>query len=139
MNKDQYQVLCNRRQAFDNLVWQTPPLATAAQAFLLAASFDSDATKQNSIILAVFSGLVGLASVQLMAKHRHGEIEDAELLSRYEAENIADGFSILHGKRSPGFVKFNILTRFSSFRVWFSILCGFVALALYAVVVAAMR
>lgn len=136
MNKEQYQIICNRRQSFDNLVWQTPPLATAAQAFLLAASFSADTVKTNSVILAMFSAIVGLASVQLMAKHRHGEIEDAECLSRFEADHVAEGYSVLHGKSRKTFLQSNFLTRRSSFRIWMVVLCGFVALAIYAMAVA---
>jgi len=139
VNKDQYQVLCSRRQAFDNFVWQTPPLATAAQAFLLAASFAPETTKEISVILAAFSGIVGLASVQLMAKHRHGEIEDAELLGRFEADHTEDGYSILHGKDRIRLMKTNIFTQRSSFQIWIFVLSGFVALALYAIYAAAMR
>lgn len=135
MNQEQYAILCARRQSFDNLVWQTPSLATAAQAFLIAAAFDSGSTPINSLILASFSGVVGLASIQLIAKHRHNEVEDSEILKKYELSRPGE-LTVLHGKRQPNN---GLLTRFSSFKIWSLVLWGFFALAVFGVTEAVCR
>ncbi|MEA3018273.1 MAG: hypothetical protein QOI38_2995 [Sphingomonadales bacterium] len=140
MNEQQYLMLCARRQGSDAFVWQTPPLAIAAQAFLLIASLDDQTKPGIAVVLAVFSGLLGMASVQLMMKHRHREIEDSELLLQFERAHEQDGYAVLHGRRGPvDGVPRNWLVRQSSFRVWSATLAGFVGLALYAAIVALTR
>lgn len=133
MNKEQYPMVCARRLAFDSMVWQTPPLAIAAQAFLLATAFDPDAKSTISFVLAIFSAVVGLASIQLMTKHRAHEIADAELLRRFEAANRSDGYSVVHGRSRAAEVRHGFMSRLSSFQIWIAVLSGFVGLAIYAV------
>ena len=140
MTEEQYFMLCQRRQGFDAFVWQTPPLAIAAQAFLLTASFDSETTPGIALVLAIFSGLLGAASVQLLMKHRLCEIEDSQRLRLFEEANVGKGFEVLHGPRAPvEGVPRNWIVRRSSYRVWAATLVGFVGLAIYAVVAALMR
>ncbi|HYD12831.1 MAG TPA: hypothetical protein VEC11_08280 [Allosphingosinicella sp.] len=137
MTEEQYLMLCQRRQGFDSFVWQTPPLAIAAQAFLLTASFDHDTTRWVAVLLAIFSGLLGAASVQLLMKHRLCEIEDSERLRVFEEANAAKGYAVLHGPRGPvAGVPRNWIVRRSSFRVWTGTLLGFVGLAIVAAITA---
>ena len=140
MTEEQYLMMCQRRQGFDAFVWQTPPLAIAAQAFLLAASFSKDLPALVAFVLSVFSGLLGLASVQLLIKHRQCEIEDSERLRRFEEANQDKGYAILHGKREPveGIAR-NWVVQISAFRVWKYTLLGFVGLAGFAALVALLR
>ena len=77
--------------------------------------------------------------MQLMAKHRLSEINDSQRLAQYEKDNESDGFSILHGSNRYNPEDHNILTRFSSFRIWFSVICGFFILAIYAIIDALLR
>src|ERR1700693_1133484 len=133
MNEEQYKVVCARRNASNQLVWQGPTLATAVQAFLLAAAFNPLVAPTTSLILAGFSLVVGLASIQLMAKHRHVEMTDSELLLQFELKNAEKGFSVIHGPLKPlAAVPANWFVRLSSFRLWVAILTGFCVLALYA-------
>jgi hypothetical protein len=80
MSDEQYKLLWARRIAGNNLLWQTPALAAAAQAFLLSSAFQQR-TSYVSLILPAVSFLVGLASVQLMTKHRYIEERDSALLA----------------------------------------------------------
>ncbi len=137
MNKEQYILVCARRQAFDNLIWQTPPLAMAAQAFLLAAALDPDYSRWNALALSGFSLIVGIASIHLMIKHRHHEREDCKLLLNFERANAADGYDIVHGRRENA--NANIFAKVSAFRVWLVVLSGFCLLASYAAFSATQR
>jgi len=134
VNSEQYSALCARRQAFDNLVWQTPSLAIAAQSFLLSASLGSETSQPQSIALAISSGVVGIAAAQLMAKHRMNEVLDSELLEEFERENADSGFAVIHGKPYSLRGERNLLTRWSSYKVWMSVLMLFILLAAYALV-----
>jgi hypothetical protein len=132
MNEEQYKLICARRNAFNQLIWQVPTLATAGQAFLLAAALNPLIAPTTSLVLAAFSLVVGAASIQLMAKHRHLEMRDSEALLQFEKENEERGFAILHGPlQAVESVPTNWFVRLSSFRLWVSVLAGFCALALY--------
>ena len=133
MSPEQYQLICARRQSYDSFLWQTPGLAMAAQAFLIAASIDEKTTQLDAVILAIFSLFVGLASLQLLMKHRHCEVEDSELLAEYELDHAEEGISHLHGKREPRFARKNFVTKFSAYEVWRVVLIGFCILAIYGV------
>jgi len=133
VNEEQYKLISARRNAFNQLIWQVPTLATASQAFLLAASLNPLIAPTTSLILACFSLVVGLASIQLMAKHRHLEMVDSELLSQFEKQNAESGYEVLHGRLRPlNEVPSNGFVRTSSFRIWIVVLGGFCALALFA-------
>src|SRR6185503_4879480 len=108
------------------------------QAFLLAAAFNPLIDRNVSLILAGFSLIAGIASIQLMAKHRYFEMVDSELLMNFERANAAKGFDILHGPHRPvDGVQANWFVRIKSFRGWIVVLSGFCALALIALYSAA--
>lgn len=130
MNKEQYALICARRQVFDTLIWQTPALAMAAQAFLLAAALDPDYSRWHALVLAGFSLVVGLASIHLMIKHRHYERADCTLLEDFEQKNVKDGYAVVHGRRED--VQTRGFAKISAFRVWVVVLSGFCLLASYA-------
>ena len=133
MHDDQYSVLCTRRQAFDNMVWQVPSLAIAAQSFLLSTAFDSKTEAFNSLLLSTFALVIGLAALQLMHKHRQLEIEDAELLKAFEEDHLEEGYVVIHGKRDgvPG-IERGWLVKLSSFRIWSIVLLCLVLFDAYA-------
>ncbi len=134
MNDEQYKLLSVRRTAINNIIWQIPPLATAGQAFLLAASFNPLMNKLVATSLAAFSVILGLASIQAMAKHRYLEMRDSEKLLQFEKANAEKGYAILHGPLLPiNGIRANWFVRMSSFRVWTVVLCGFCSLGLMAV------
>lgn len=140
MHKDQYLSLCDRRISSNNLLWQTPSLAIAAQAFLLSASLGGQVQPINGLVLAALSFVVGLASIHLIIKHRHFEQWDAECLAKFETDNRSKGYELLHG---PGAVPvrppFARLKRLSAYKVWCWVLVSFCALAAYAVYNSAFR
>jgi len=132
MNEEQYKLISARRIAQDNLIWQTPTLATAAQAFLLAAAFNSQTSITVARLLFAFSFFVGAASIQLMIKHRYHERIDSELLSQFEEQHEKEGYSILPGpKGSVDLIKRNFLTHVKSFQLWVVVLTGFCLIAVY--------
>jgi hypothetical protein len=140
MNEEQYKLVCARRNSFNQLIWQVPTLATAVQAFLLAAAFNPLLPPTTSLILSIFSLVVGLASIQLMAKHRHFEVTDSHLLSQFEKKNADRGFVVLHGAAEDlEEVRMSWFVRFSSFRIWTFVLSGFCMLALYATCSASLK
>jgi hypothetical protein len=132
MNEEQYKVLSQRRIALNNLIWQTPTLGMAAQAFLLAAAFNPQIERTTALILLIFSLFVGLASIQLMIKHRYHEVIDSELMAAFEATHAEEGYSVIH---RPGAVRTSIKrpwpARISSYRLWLTVLTGFCLIALY--------
>ncbi len=140
MNESQYALVCARRLHQDNLVWQTPPLAVAALAFLLAAAFNPEADPWAALLLSILAVAVAIASIQLIGKHRHLEIEDAEALLTFERENLAAGYEIIHGPRaraSP--IRRSWYIGLSSFWIWVWILTGFGAVSGYGVWAAGVR
>ncbi len=133
MNDEQYKLICARRNATNQILWQVPTLASAGQAFLLATAFNPLVAPVISGVASVFSLVLGVAALQLMAKVRYFEIRDSERLYRFEKTNIEKGYSILHGPTMPmEGIKSNWFVRISSFRLWLVILSGFCLLALLA-------
>ena len=134
MNDKQYEVVAARRLAADGLVWQAPSLAIAAQSFLLSAAHNPDADTHSAFLLSILSILVGLASYQLMQKHRQLEVEDAQRLKKFEAQRIGEGFSVVHGKIDgvDGAPPRSWLVKLSSFNVWSWILVLFIGFGFYS-------
>jgi hypothetical protein len=141
MNLDQYKVVSARRIATDNLVWQTPALASAAQGFLLSAALNPAGKGIFPLALALASTLVGLASIQLMIRHRRMEILDAELLRKFEQNQPHEhGYSIIPAQKVPEHppaTKFRDriwvwLANTRSSLVWTWVLTGFVVLGFLA-------
>ena len=133
MNAEQYKIICARRIAFNQLMWQVPALATAGQGFLMAAAFNPLIEARIATVLAIFSLIVGAASLQLMAKHRHLEMTDSALLMDFEEHSDKEGYAVLHGPHKPHrAVPENWFVRIRSFRVWSVVIIGFCLLALFA-------
>ncbi|MGO9983570.1 MAG: hypothetical protein ACLPIX_05090 [Rhodomicrobium sp.] len=134
MNDEQYKLVCARRNTTNQILWQVPTLASAGQGFLLATAFNPSVAQAISGVAAVFSLVLGLAALQLMAKHRYFEMRDSESLFCFEKANIDKGYSVLHGPTQPmDGIKSNWFVRISSFRLWIVILSGFCLLALFAI------
>lgn len=129
----QYQIVASRRQGRDELMWQVPVLSLTAQAFLFTIALGSDMERSARIVSAVLALVASIASIQLMAKHRHHEEEDSKWLEQFETARANRGFVILHARRpSPSgkspWVRF---VRISSYRVWLSALLAFGFAALF--------
>jgi hypothetical protein len=137
MNEQQYSLIFARRQNQDNLVWQTPAFAIAAEAFLLTASFSNATSRRSAILLAAFGVMVALGSLQRMSRHRFLESLDAKLLSQFELENAEKGFSHIHKKPEQMGTSLSAMIA-RSYRIWMAILWGLCLLATYATVDATM-
>jgi hypothetical protein len=79
-----WQVLAQRRSAYDNMLWQTPALGMTAQAFLFTLTLAPDVSEVGRVVAATLSMVIALVSAQLMSKHRRHEISDCLLLERLE-------------------------------------------------------
>ena len=82
-----YEVLSNRRNLRDDLLWRAPALGLTAQAFLLTIALNS----ASSIFAKFFSSFLALItsfmSMQLMAKHRYFEKLDNLHIEQLEEIN----------------------------------------------------
>lgn len=73
-----------RRTSYDSLIWQTPALGLAAQAFLLTLALGSDTSALGRAMSAGLSLALSVMVIQLLLKHRQGEFLDALALERIE-------------------------------------------------------
>ena len=75
-----YQMIMQRGVQTNGLLWQTPSLALTAQAFLLTISLGGDTIRPIRIVVSVLGLVIGVMSMQLMAKdHYFYELDQAEL------------------------------------------------------------
>ncbi|MBL0886208.1 hypothetical protein [Myceligenerans indicum] len=79
-----YATVAARRLQWDSLVWQVPVLSLTAQAFLYTIALGPESSSAARITSAVISIVITALSVTLMARHRQGEITDAQWLAEYE-------------------------------------------------------
>lgn len=79
-----YRALTERRGRYDTLIWQTPALAVAAEAFLLTVALNPTVSFNGRAV----SSFVGLAIIlmagQLVARNRYLEREDSLLIHELE-------------------------------------------------------
>jgi hypothetical protein len=133
MNEEQYKILAARKIAHDTMVWQTPTLAIAAQAFLLSAAYNQQVDRPLSLLLLGFSTAVGICSIQLMSKHRLFELSEAKLLREFEEDHEREGYSVITRERTADEKAGDgILVRFSAFQVWRIVLMGLCLIACFA-------
>ncbi|WP_377641826.1 hypothetical protein [Oryzobacter terrae] len=81
-----WQTISDRRASLDAMMWQTPALGMAAQAFLFTLALGADVADASRVTAAFLSLVLSALVVQLMAKHRRHELLDALLLQRMEQE-----------------------------------------------------
>ena len=139
MNEEQYRLVCARRNVSAQLIWQAPILACTAQAFLLAPAFNPGIERGICVVLAAFSFALGVASIQLLARHQRLDEIDRERLAQFEDEHAAAGYAPVHAPPKFGIGPLDWLACVNSFRVWIAILAGFCLLALFAAFSAATR
>ncbi len=96
-----YQSLSDRSLSHDELMWQTPGLAFAGQAFLLSAALAADTPTGGRILASALSVLVSIMTVQLMAKHSALERYDKKMLHDLDEQM---GYPLVHAKppQMPG-------------------------------------
>lgn len=78
-----YEALSARAISHNELMWQTPLLAMTAMAFLMTIAL-GDGEAWARATAALLSTVTALVSVQLMAKHSHSQLQDADRLSELE-------------------------------------------------------
>ncbi len=125
LNQQQYQIVASRRQNYDNLVWQTPVVSLTAQAFLLTIALGAETANPARFVAALLSLLAALASLQLMAKHRHMEVLDSRILEEHEKNSRKLGYSVISGRVRTINDHISWLARRSSYRVWMALLVAF--------------
>lgn len=125
LNEAQYQILAERRSNYDNLVWSTPMLSLTALAFLMTIALGSSEVFSKTIA-ALLSMMTALASIQLLAKHRHMEFLDSTLLERHERSNLARGLKPIHGRGRLISSGIHWWAKLSSVKIWRNLLWAFV-------------
>ena len=130
MNKDQYGIVAGRRVTHDQLLWQTPVLSLTAQAFLLTIALGSETSFWARLMSASLSFITALASMHLMLKHRYFELQDSQALRKFENDNMAEGFEVVHIQRPSEGEKASFLEHRSAYHLWMITLLAFAAVAL---------
>lgn len=124
----QYELLNDRRNSFNHLLWQAPALSLTAQAFLFSIVFSKDVQPADQLLAAVLALAAALASVQLLAKHRAGETEMAVRATKME---IDGGFPPVNGKKDERQTQSESwYLRQSSYSLWLGLLLIFGASSL---------
>lgn len=135
-----YAAISTRRTAFDTLLWQTPALGLAAQAFLFTIALSPDSSRLARFISAALSLVSSLVAMQTMSKHRYNERTDAMILEKIER---VLGVSI-HGRqpharpKDRGEAVGNLETganRFRTFDLWLISLGAFAVASVGVIVV----
>lgn len=98
-----WQALVARRIQYDEMLWQTPALGMAAQAFLMTLALGADVSTLGRGIAALLGLILALLSMQLQVKHRYFEMLDSVTLEALEQRIGFRGMDdyIMH---SPGSV-----------------------------------
>ena len=133
-----YQVLRERRQHFDGMLWQAPVLSLTAQAFLFTISLGAGTTKAARLIASLLSILIAALSVQLMARYRAFEVDASVQLKALEGGvGVHAAHELQPGeKRDDAWLRW--LGRHGSARPWsyglasFGIVSGVVIVLTYA-------
>ena len=121
----QYEALNNRRNSFNQLLWQAPALSLTAQAFLFSIVFSKEVRWEDQMIAATLAFVTAVASVQLLAKHRTSEMETA--IQAEEMERSAC-ITVLNAKKDARLQPW--YARYSSYELWVCLLTIFGATAL---------
>jgi colanic acid biosynthesis protein WcaH len=124
----QYDALNNRRNSFNQLLWQAPALSLTAQAFLFATAFSKDTSPDHQLSAAILGFATALASVLLLIKHRVGEKDAAVQADAMERQARASPLNAQPSFQVPWYI------RQQSVRVWGLLLAAFGATSLAVIV-----
>lgn len=116
----QYEALNNRRNSFNQLMWQTPTLSLTAQAFLFSIVFAKDVSWKAQLLTATLALASAVASLILLAKHRGGEVDMAKRLEQMESEGC---FPHINAKMIESSAPWYV--RMSSYKLWIILLSLF--------------
>jgi len=119
----QYELINNRRNSFNQLLWQAPSLSLTAQAFLFSIVFSKDVNWQDQTLTAGLALVAAIASVLLLIKHRFGEKEMGVLATQMEQDG---GYPAVNDKKTEQEAHSNAwYVRQSSFNLWLLLLLLF--------------
>lgn len=120
----QYAVLNARRDSFNSLLWQTPVLSLTAQAFLFIIALSQNVNDIARKMAATLALIVAIASIQLLVKHRFGEVDNAKLLQKLEER---EKLIPINEKRVPKrtWNPETWVARLSSYWIWVALLLVF--------------
>ncbi len=121
----QYDLVANRRNTTNNLLWQSPVLSLTAQAFLFTVALNPDVGPMPRLIAATLALVVALASVQLLIKHRSFERLDAKWLSAFESRYQTRGFQPVSERKELD----RRLEQWAASKLWIGVLLLFGAAA----------
>jgi len=79
-----YQAIAARALSHNDLQWQTPSLALAAEAFLLNIALGHDSTAPARVVASGLNLVLSVLCMFLMYKHRQAQIDDRQTLKRLE-------------------------------------------------------
>lgn len=122
INSEQYQVLSERRNHYDTLLWQVPTIGIAAQGLLVSSAIELIEKFRTSSLFLFLSFIVGFCVILGFRNLRFHEVEDSKLLTKYEQSRAIDGFVVFHGRRGPSP---------SAYYVWLFLLLGIAGLELF--------
>lgn len=133
-----YQVVAQRRCAYDSMLWSTPAISLAGLAFLFTIALDPDTAEGPRCLVSFLALCFALASAHLMYKHRYGEKDDSRWLENYERTHFSA--KPVHSRRgtdpTESDVRPNCIKRWSAYCVWQILLLLFSAAALVILVLA---
>ena len=111
----QYQILAARRQAYDQMLWQTPIISLTGQAFIFTVALgNGDGISREIACFLAFT--MSFASAHLLAKHRRFEVVYSKLLQRIEE---ARGLPGIHDQPPSG----GGVTGLSAYNIWLHLFC----------------
>ncbi|KZV98265.1 hypothetical protein EXIGLDRAFT_832349 [Exidia glandulosa HHB12029] len=79
-----YQVVADRRLAFDNMTWQVPTMGLTAHAFLFSIGLAPNATTASRIISMALSLVFTFLTARLFIGHMEREVADRTWLAAFE-------------------------------------------------------
>lgn len=79
-----WSTIASRRSSYDAMLWQTPALGLTAQAFLLTLALGPGTSALGRFVSAGLSLALSFMVIQLLVKHRQGEMADSFTLARLE-------------------------------------------------------
>ncbi len=109
-----YELLMLRQLEQNAMVWQTPALSLAAEAFLLTIALGGESSRFARLLSSALSVVVAVLAMQLMAKHRFLAHTDEEYMQQLEGPLGLPGIA----KREWEGPANSLFTRLSSYRVW---------------------
>jgi hypothetical protein len=87
--KESYSALSAKRIAYQQMIWQTPAIFLAAQAFLLNIAFDGKRDEFYQITCGFVASAIGFASWMLFLRHCYLERWTSRELERIENKESA--------------------------------------------------